>query len=90
MPSPEWCRMPMASSVHIRIEYVTPPFRRSGIGDDRGCFAIVRLASDDVAQSQVTVKEVVSTEAEAIAEVDRSTRLAAMTHVDRMLRVARS
>jgi hypothetical protein len=34
-------------------------------------FAIVRLDSDDVAESQVTVKEIVSTEEGAIAEVER-------------------
>ena len=34
-------------------------------------FAIVRLDSDAVAESQVTVKEIVSTEEEAISEVER-------------------
>ena len=34
-------------------------------------FAIVRLDSDAVAESQVTVKQIVATEEEAIAEVER-------------------
>jgi hypothetical protein len=34
-------------------------------------FAIVRLDSDAVSESQVTVKEVVATEEEATAEVER-------------------
>ena len=34
-------------------------------------FAIVRLDDEGVRESQVTVKEVVSTEEEAIAEVER-------------------
>ena len=34
-------------------------------------FAVVRLDSNAVEEKEVTVKEVVSTESEAIAEVDR-------------------
>jgi len=37
----------------------------------RTCFAIVRLDDNAVSESQVTIKEVVATEAEANAEVER-------------------
>ncbi len=37
----------------------------------RACFAIVRLDDNAVSESQVTVKEIVGTEVEANAEVER-------------------
>lgn len=38
-------------------------------------FAVVRLDGDTMAEDQVTVKEIVATEEEAVAEVERLTAL---------------
>lgn len=38
-------------------------------------FAIVRFESDSITESQVTVKEIVSTEEEACAEVERLNKI---------------